>query len=607
MMLFVLLSNLMLGAFAHAKDYVIDRSYYLDESNAKSFQQIEQEAFTPYQHVLTGGFQSGTYWLKLNIRHSDEWLVLRIRPIFTEEIELFDPASVEKKPMIGAKYSWKASEIQGVSHNFLIPPGPRDREVYLRVKSARTYLIFVDALTKQQFQEASYTQQLLFTGYCVFTLLLAAWLLVTWLTNRELVLGLFVVQQFLAFFYTVFQTGLNRPLLEFLVSATAQNDLFSFIVVIYPFFSLLANKFLLEEYGLKRAFSNIFVGLLCASFAVICIHFWVGSIAFKLNNFLVLLMVLFYCVCSIFGTNLTQAGFKAGALSINTLRLFYTFNFVFWVLIILPYLGLMPAGEMTLHSVYFYSILSGMIFIFLLQFRAKTLLKMETERATVLRAEADRERMQREEQSMLMAMLSHEIKTPLSVLKLVVDEKVSGSDLEGHANRAVNNIDFIVQRCLQLGKLDAATLPLARNKIELKPLLMQVVTDHMAGDRVVMDCDDNVSIQTDADLLQIVISNLLENAIKYSPMGSSIYIKAHPMKKYKHDGVQISLINEAGMLGTPDPQQVFKKYYRNASATKVSGSGLGLYLVRELVSVMDGDIQYQLEKMHVVFKVWMPN
>lgn len=79
-----------------------------------------------------------------------------------------------------------------------------------------------------------------------------------------------------------------------------------------------------------------------------------------------------------------------------------------------------------------------------MQYRARWLLKHEVARATTLKAEATQERQRREEQSMLMAMLSHEIKTPLSVLKLVVDEKVAGSDLEGHANRAVSNIDFIV-------------------------------------------------------------------------------------------------------------------------------------------------------------------
>jgi signal transduction histidine kinase len=254
---------------------------------------------------------------------------------------------------------------------------------------------------------------------------------------------------------------------------------------------------------------------------------------------------------------------------------------------------------------------SGLVFFFLLQYRARTLLKLESNRVSMLRAEADHERQQREEQSMLMTMLSHEIKTPLSVLKLVVDEKVSGSELEGHANRAVNNIDFIIERCLQLGRIDAQATIVQKNKCSVDNFLQALMIEHKAQDRTVLQCTHPLIVCSDADILRVIASNLLENALKYSPAGSKIKMTAESKQHNGQDGVQIEFVNKIGSMGAPDPAQVFKKYYRNSSATKISGSGLGLYIVFELVNVLGGSIRYQYSPQHtyelVTFTLWIPS
>jgi signal transduction histidine kinase len=71
-------------------------------------------------------------------------------------------------------------------------------------------------------------------------------------------------------------------------------------------------------------------------------------------------------------------------------------------------------------------------------------------------------------------------------------------------------------------------------------------------------------------------------------------------------GVQITVRNTVGPLGVPDADQVFKKYYRNTQATKIAGSGLGLFLVHELVGVMGGEATYTTDKQQVMFRIWIP-
>ena len=605
--IFAALTNFFCSQLAYAENYLLDRSFFDDKTNTLSFDQVQQEQFTPYRDVLTAGYQSGTFWLKLRIAASTEPLVLKIRPIFTEEIELFDPADHTKKPLAGNKHSWSASDLEAVSYNYLLAPLTEDREIYLRVKSVRSYLVKADVMTMAQFQKQDRFELLVYAGYSTFTLLLALWLFITWLMHREMVLGLFTLQQCIAFLHTLFHGGLARILFDEHLDPVKTNYFFSTLVVIYPLVGILANKFLLQEYGLKKNYRYGLNILMLLSIGVIALHSSSSlSLTFKLNSMLVMIVMLFFLLSALFGVNLTQSTLQADALSIRTLRVFYAFNVVLWTIAIFPLQGLLPGGELALHSLHIYSMLSGLIFFFLLQYRARTLLQLETVRASALKAEADHERKQREEQSMLLAMLSHEIKTPLSVLKLVVDEKVTGSDLEGHANRAVSNIDLIVERCLQLGKLDAQVMNTNKIELRLNPFLLRLVKEYKVENRIKVSCPESLLALTDPEIMRVISSNLIENALKYSLPDSVISIEAASCPDKTSSGVKLIFANESGLMGEPDPEHVFKKYYRNTSATKISGSGLGLYLVHELVRVLGGYIEYHSRNKRVVFTLWIP-
>ena len=316
-------------------------------------------------------------------------------------------------------------------------------------------------------------------------------------------------------------------------------------------------------------------------------------------------MLLFW-FSALFGLSAQKATFKSVALPIVILRLYYSFNLLIWTITLIPMLGLGSSGEIALYTLYVYNILSGLIFFFILEYRARALHKLEIERSNLLELEAGQERRQREEQSMLMAMLSHEIKTPLSVLKLVMDEKVAGSDLEGHANRAVSNINAIVNRCLQLGKLDAKAIRLNRTDVDGREFLATLLDDPPARSRVRIHMPEALSFHVDSDILRIVLSNLIENALKYAPADSPIDIEIGTAQKHEAAGISIRVGNRIGSMGAPDAGQVFKKYYRNTQATKMTGSGLGLFLVHELVGVMGGEITYTSDNEEVLFNLWIP-
>lgn len=208
---------------------------------------------------------------------------------------------------------------------------------------------------------------------------------------------------------------------------------------------------------------------------------------------------------------------------------------------------------------------------------------------------------------MLVAMLSHEIKTPLSILKLVVDDKVAGSDLEGHANRAVSNINAIVNRCLQLDKLDAKAIQLNCTWLIGQELIDGLLGTYQTNPRLRIRVSDGTRLYADREVLSVVISNLVENALKYAATDSPIDIEVFPDRQDTVSGVRMTVRNSIGPMGVPDAERVFKKFYRNIQATKITGSGLGLFLVHELVSVMGGSVSFVSDNQEVAFSVWIPD
>lgn len=365
--------------------YILEQGYFEDKTNALSLDQVRDERFTPYTGWLAKGYKSSTYWIKLNIRSSDHDLVLRVRPAFAETIQLYDAQDADSKRVTGAKYPWKESDIQSYNHNFKLRPFEQEREIYLRIKSNRSYMLSLDVLPISEYLEGDHIEGLLYTGYIVFTLTLGLGLLGAWLANRELVIGMFAIQQFFAFFHTLFVVGYARVFLDRYIDVSTLNFLSYVIVVSYPFIGILANKLLFEEYGLKHTYRYIFNGLSIASLLVISLLFF-GHIneSLRFNAQLVMATIGTFCLTAWFGT-LGSRNHKNINLPINVLRAYYTLNIFMWSISILPLLGVVQGEDLTMQAYLFYNVLSGLIFFLLLQYRARAIMKNEILKAAALK------------------------------------------------------------------------------------------------------------------------------------------------------------------------------------------------------------------------------
>ena len=108
-------------------------------------------------------------------------------------------------------------------------------------------------------------------------------------------------------------------------------------------------------------------------------------------------------------------------------------------------------------------------------------------------------------------------------------------------------------------------------------------------------------------MLQIVLSNLLDNACKYGQSTERISLELTPWLLNERPGWRWRISNSISPGDAPEANRLFEKYYRSPQARRQSGSGLGLFLVKGLVDLMQGTITYELKDERVTFEIWLPS
>ena len=210
-------------------------------------------------------------------------------------------------------------------------------------------------------------------------------------------------------------------------------------------------------------------------------------------------------------------------------------------------------------------------------------------------------------QDRFMSMLSHELKTPLSVVRMALGlNGPLSATIRAHAQQSVQDMDSIVERCLQVDRLEQRRHPAARKPCQVQDLLIELQAALSGGERLQISVAPIPTALIDTQLLRIALSNLIENAFKYSPPRSAVQVSASPHSHRRRSGILFSISNEAGSAGLPDPNRVFRKYYRAPGAHSKTGSGLGLYLVRGAARQMGGWVRYASRDGGVCFEFWIP-
>jgi len=212
------------------------------------------------------------------------------------------------------------------------------------------------------------------------------------------------------------------------------------------------------------------------------------------------------------------------------------------------------------------------------------------------------ERMKRE----LTATVSHELRTPLTSIVGAIGLLNGGAcgtlpeaarNLVAIAEKNAQRLRALIDDLLDMEKLLAGKLPFAFQDLELGPLLEQALSEHQpfpAKQSVrltLVDHTHQARVRTDPNRFQQVLSNLLSNAIRFSPEGGEVVVAAHSVAQ----AVRIEVRDRGPGI---DPQfyaQVFQKFAQadTSDTRRQGGTGLGLAITRELVEQMHGHIGFE--------------
>ncbi|MEC4819991.1 MAG: ATP-binding protein [Scytonema sp. PMC 1069.18] len=208
--------------------------------------------------------------------------------------------------------------------------------------------------------------------------------------------------------------------------------------------------------------------------------------------------------------------------------------------------------------------------------------------------------------SNFVAMVSHEFRTPMSIIRTSADllENYDPQLTEERKNkyfqRIQSSIDQMVQlldEVLFLSRSDAEKVKYEPVTIDLQNFCQEIAEilqiNTTGTPRIIFNCQGEcLPAQMDEDLLSCILTNLLSNAIKYSSPESKIYFDV-----VCQDGIATFQIKDKG-IGIPekDLARLFETFYRAKNVGKIQGTGLGLVIVKRCVDLHGGEIKIESEE-----------
>jgi two-component system sensor histidine kinase CiaH len=207
-------------------------------------------------------------------------------------------------------------------------------------------------------------------------------------------------------------------------------------------------------------------------------------------------------------------------------------------------------------------------------------------------------KLQRQQQNFVMA-VTHELKTPIAVARLNLETLLKHNLDEPKKNKFLQmtlqetlRLDTLINNILIASQLDGNSYKISKEEISLSDLVRDVA--HQFSSRypdrnLQADIKQEAEMTGDALLVKLLVSNLLENANKYSPKEKPIQLKL-----WQQNSETILEVADEGE-GIPDDEKkkVFQKFYRvgNEQTRRTQGTGLGLYLCKKIVRDHNGTIQ----------------
>lgn len=222
---------------------------------------------------------------------------------------------------------------------------------------------------------------------------------------------------------------------------------------------------------------------------------------------------------------------------------------------------------------------------------------------------------ERTELQMLVSDVSHQVKTPVANLKLLLDtlllkpltEAEQIDFLQGIRNQT-DKLEFLFQALVKTSRLETGAIQLKKKVSLLFDTLVLacsgIVYDSEKKDiAVTVDCPENLRLPHDSKWTAEALFNLLDNAIKYTRVGGKVTVTVEEWEMY----VKVNVSDTGKGISESNQAAIFRRFYREVEVKDKSGVGIGLYLAREIITLQGGYIKVTSEiGKGSVFSVFLP-
>jgi signal transduction histidine kinase len=198
----------------------------------------------------------------------------------------------------------------------------------------------------------------------------------------------------------------------------------------------------------------------------------------------------------------------------------------------------------------------------------------------------------------LVAAASHDLRTPLASLRLLVeaiDDGVAGEDRDRYLREIRTHVAVLsdlIDDLFELSRIEAGDISWTMRQVELGDLIGDTVAAFRAsaeerGIHLAAELPDGkVMAEADAEKVQRVLFNLIQNAIRHTPADGSVTVRA----KGGPGGVEVEVADSGEGIPAGEGERVFEAFYRGDSARGEDGAGLGLAISRAIVEAHGGRI-----------------
>jgi K+-sensing histidine kinase KdpD len=200
----------------------------------------------------------------------------------------------------------------------------------------------------------------------------------------------------------------------------------------------------------------------------------------------------------------------------------------------------------------------------------------------------------KQQQNFMMA-ITHELKTPIAVTRLNLETMQMRKLEYGQQQKLINStiqeanrLNTLCNNMLLMSQIDSGRYTFTKERFDLATLVNDCAEDFIMrfpARKIDIELRDEIIINGDQLLIQLVVNNLLDNALKYSGKEDVVLIKLFQEDKV----IRLQVIDQGQGVSEKEKGRIFEKYFRGAQM-QAKGTGLGLYLSKEIIKQHHGTI-----------------